>query len=567
MKKTLLNALFSPWVIGMLIIIPVILPCLHARLFRVHDYTHVARLAELDRTVRGGGIPPRWSENLGFGYGMPLFSFYAPLPYYLGELIHLVGLSFEASVQALFVMVTYFSFMAMYGLARQFYSRAGSLLSATLFVYGPYRAVDTYVRGSLGELFGILFIVVCLYAITRLVKTKHFKWIIVSSLAICGLMLSHNLMALIGLPTVILWTVGLILTNKKTAIRDGFPPIIGILLGLGLSAFFVIPALTEKSFTSVDELTRGGGNFSQHFVYLRQLINSSFGYGGSIEGIYDGISFEIGKIHLALAAIGFLALFRKKRKNMFVTIFALFMIGISIWLMNQRSVFFWQSIPLLAYLQFPWRFLSLILIFSALLGGRIVEFCDDKKRTTWLATGLIVAIMVFYAPLFKPEYYPKTTDQIYSTDPVYVRTEMSKVIPDYIHPRLAGLVLSSQKNIEAADYRFKAVSPYPVALSVDLDTPQAFSLKLRGQGSTTITANIFDFPGWQWWINGQKVDHVVNSPLPTMSLTTTLTLGMDTIVEGRLESTPIRNMSNWISVGSLALIGLILVTRIKKRAS
>ena len=59
--------------------------------FKMHDFTHVARLVELDKAVKDGHFPPRLAKDLGWGYGMPLFHFYGPMPYFLGEVFHLIG--------------------------------------------------------------------------------------------------------------------------------------------------------------------------------------------------------------------------------------------------------------------------------------------------------------------------------------------------------------------------------------------------------------------------------------------------------------------------------------------
>ena len=40
--------------------------------------------------------------------------------------------------------------------------------------------------------------------------------------------------------------------------------------------------------------------FTDHFVTLKQLIYSPWGYGGSGEGLSDGMTFQLGKIHIGL---------------------------------------------------------------------------------------------------------------------------------------------------------------------------------------------------------------------------------------------------------------------------
>lgn len=545
------------WLLGFIIIFPVVLPCFKERLFRVHDFTHVARLAELDRSLQGGDFPPRWSENLGFGYGIPLFSFYAPLPYMIGVGIAHLGLSYERAVQVLFFITFYFSFMAMYVLARQFFSNLGAIAAATLFVYSPYRAVDAYVRGALGELFGILFVVLCLLGISKLLFTKNKTWISLTALSIGGLMLSHNLMALIGLPIVCLWGLWWLVAERH---KSNFYLMIGIalLLGLGLSSYFVVPALTEKSFTSVDELTKGEGNYEQHFVYLRQLVNSKFGYGGSIEGINDGISFEIGKIHIILIVMslyGLITTKNRRSKQFYLALFSLMMVLGAIFLTNSRSAYLWQTIPLMKYFQFPWRFLSVILIFAPLLGGYVVEHLSHQRKYSSIALGSLLLIVIwYYTPLFRPEYYPEINNPIYSTDASYIQNEMSKVIPDYIHPQLASVVLSREKNIFPPKERFVIDSKNKVSLKIIDSQPEKFVLELSGQGLATISANIFDFPGWRWWVDGAPVDYDVGKDLPIMSVSVSLSQNKTVRVSGKLTETPIRMISNWISLISLALI-------------
>ena len=44
---------------------------------------HYTRASEMVHAWQDGVLIPRWSENLGLGYGIPLFVYAPPLPYYL----------------------------------------------------------------------------------------------------------------------------------------------------------------------------------------------------------------------------------------------------------------------------------------------------------------------------------------------------------------------------------------------------------------------------------------------------------------------------------------------------
>src|SRR5437868_3540157 len=88
---------------SIVISIPLIAPYFHSGYFPTHDGEWaVVRLSEMFREVRDLQIPPRFSENLNFGYGYPLFNFAYPFPYYLALIIHLLGFGFINSIKIIF---------------------------------------------------------------------------------------------------------------------------------------------------------------------------------------------------------------------------------------------------------------------------------------------------------------------------------------------------------------------------------------------------------------------------------------------------------------------------------
>jgi uncharacterized membrane protein len=65
---------------------------------------HVYRAAELGHTLRAGAFYPRWAPDFYFGYGYPIFNYYAPLTYYLANLFDLLpGVDIVGGVKAVFV--------------------------------------------------------------------------------------------------------------------------------------------------------------------------------------------------------------------------------------------------------------------------------------------------------------------------------------------------------------------------------------------------------------------------------------------------------------------------------
>ena len=56
--------------VATLICLPALAALFRAEFFHMHDFTHVARLAEMHRALSEGHFPVRWSRNFGWGYGM-----------------------------------------------------------------------------------------------------------------------------------------------------------------------------------------------------------------------------------------------------------------------------------------------------------------------------------------------------------------------------------------------------------------------------------------------------------------------------------------------------------------
>ena len=69
--------------------------------------------------VRAGEPYPRWASNFYFGYGYPIFNYYAPLTYYLGLGVELMPrLDAVDGVKAMFVLGLVAAGIGMYGFVR-----------------------------------------------------------------------------------------------------------------------------------------------------------------------------------------------------------------------------------------------------------------------------------------------------------------------------------------------------------------------------------------------------------------------------------------------------------------
>src|SRR3989344_812108 len=408
------NNLIAPVIIFLFSLL-LSVPLLRPGFFTVHDDQQIARLFLFDKSLRTGQLPPRWVDELGFGFGYPLFIFYPPFVYMLGEIYHLLGLGIIDSIKLVFFSSFLFSALAMYLLAKSLFGKIPAVVSALFYTFAPYRALDVYVRGALAESFSFVWLPLILWSFYKLERTKKPEFLYLSAFFLAFLMITHNLIFMPFMLFLLFYLLYLIAksnTKKLSIIRIT----LSFVIAGGLSAFFWLPSLWEKQFTIVDNLLLVNlANYNIHFVYPQQLWNWSWGFGGSATGLADGISFKIGKIHIIVAVaaliLGILHLFKDKFKSKFsiptsqlsFLFFALFLFAAFMTTFYSEPI--WNLLPPLGYLQFPWRFLTFSIFFASVLAGALIYFLKLPILKLIFSTIFILLLIVPNLKLFKQQTY------------------------------------------------------------------------------------------------------------------------------------------------------------------
>ena len=135
-----------------------ILPLIQPGFFPIHDSVQVARVFEMYQSLTDGMFPVRLVQDLGYGFGYPIFNFYAPLSYYVGATFMFLGLSALSATKLMIATGMIVSGIGMFLLARQLVRVEGAVIASLLYVFYPYHAVNLYVRGAIGELFAYAFL-------------------------------------------------------------------------------------------------------------------------------------------------------------------------------------------------------------------------------------------------------------------------------------------------------------------------------------------------------------------------------------------------------------------------
>jgi hypothetical protein len=302
----------APWLRRLLIAAALasaaLVPLLSTQLPRSADgRPHLYRLILLDHSIRNGERWPRYSPELAYGYGYPLFNFYAPLTYYLGVLLHAVGLEFVAALHAIFALTFVIGAWGTFALAAEWFGEPAGVIAAAAFVFAPYTLFNALTRGAAPEALAVALLPWLLWSLHRALVAPTPSALARPALVFAALLLTHNLTAVLGTGLAIVWLV-----VEATALRPlvsrfkfhGLLVILSLISGLALAAFFWLPALLETGAAQVAQLTAPATlDFRNYFLTPAQLFAASFTFDPRLEPVTVPVSFGLAPALGALAAL------------------------------------------------------------------------------------------------------------------------------------------------------------------------------------------------------------------------------------------------------------------------
>src|SRR5207245_6240871 len=92
----------------------------------------------------------------------------------------------------------------------------------------------------------------------------------------------------------------------------------------------------------------------------------------------DGMSFALGPVHLAALVLGMAVLAWRVRPSLSWVGPAVVLVALAAYLATGLAQWLWDALPLLQYLQFPWRALVLCALGTALLCGLPVVLVERR---------------------------------------------------------------------------------------------------------------------------------------------------------------------------------------------
>ncbi len=538
-KELLQSYLYLILVIG-LSLIP-LFDLLHPGLPITHDgQDHVARIANFYASLSEGNIVPRWASNLNWGYGHPVIMFLYPLPSYLASFFHFIHFSLIDSVKLVFAVGYVASGIAMYLWARNVFGRQGGYVASLLYLFAPYRFVDLYVRGAIGEHMAFVFPPLILYFLLKLSQRYSYWYFFGGVLSVAGLILAHNAITIMFLPLIICYVVFLLYSAKRTARLSLFVQYTSILvIGFGIASFFLLPAYFEGKYTLRDVVTTT--EYSSRFVNPLRFFYSPWSYEGS-----GSLSVEIGFVHvigIILSLFWFVKNPKEKSLRILLAIFLVFLL-FSLFIMTPFSKFIWDSVTTLQKFQFPWRFLSVVVFSSAVLGAFALQIFPKRfyKRVLILLTILLI---MFSLVQIKAQGYLQKEDSFF-TDVYHGTTDTGESAPIW-----SVRFMEHEPNAPV-----EVIDGLATVTQIKRNTTERM-YEIESQGKSKILENTLYFPGWKVFIDNKEITPEFQDQSHRGLMTFFVEDGTS-IVHIKFEDTKLRMVSNIITLFSFFILIVVI---------
>ena len=383
----------------LLAMLPALAPLLEPGLPVTDDgHLHLYRLVAQDHVIRATGAPSRWLPDLAYDYGAPIFSYYAPLAYVPALAASLLGWGYVAGLKLAFGLPLVASALTMFVLVKSLFGTAAGLAAGLVYAYLPYQLIDLYVRGALAETAAFAWLPLICWCLVRLRTTPDSRWTAATALAIGGLVLTHNIVSLFALPAllalagILWWPAGNAADDARpSALRVG----VAFALGIGLGAWYWLPAIVEKGLVQTEQALIAPERFLDYFLHSWPPIQVSLAYDYAGLGTEEWGETKLGIVQVAVLVAGALATTRTRGVARRVAAWAVGMALAATVVQARFAAPLFELVPLAGYIQFPWRLLTLVGLATAILTGALVRSFPARFGARPLAALLVVGLSAY----------------------------------------------------------------------------------------------------------------------------------------------------------------------------
>lgn len=521
------------------------------------------------------GTPyPRWLPGSFSGLGSPTFYFYPPIAFYMSTLVHLVSFGYlpifhELAIAALLLL--FFSGLSMFCWLRTFRRPALAIVGALLYLMAPYHLfADHYVRGAFAEFSAYVPIPLLFLGALRLSEGRA-SGLALLPISYAVIVMSHLPAALLASLFLGIWIIFLAVTMDGPRFRRAGYLVqctLCIGLGLGLSAIYLGPAVLLQDAVHAERL------FGPYFTPSNWFFYSPARWPG-VTMMLVATTLSTGMLLAAVLIVR--DLFKtspSRRGDVFwwsgsrTVLFWGIMVLLQYILISGAVPAFWDYVPFVAKVQFPWRLLclmefSLVTMFLAWT-SRTDFHWERVRKTVWF-----MVVVLLPGLLVSGESAGRRVSQTIRDHSMKGRMGRAALMDD------AGEYVPVTSNVRRPVPALpdvpavQAVPPDGIARLVVSDpTRQPVRVEVTADAPRTVVIRQFYFPAWAAVeaATGKSAETRPFSPIGLLAFTAP---AGQSIYELRIVELPVVRWSGRISVASLlvfAALGCLVYRRARSEA-
>jgi hypothetical protein len=467
-----------------------------------HDIAfHAGSWLDVAGQWKEGIVFPRWAEWANHGFGEPRFIFYPPLSWMLGAALSFVA-GWNAVPGAFVVVVQTLAGMCAFALARRVLPERAALFSAFCYASNPNALLIVYLRSDFAELLAsAIFPLLFLVAFELVGVPENRERSLARGVGLFGIIFAVIWLSNAPAGVLASYSVTLVFVWAAATQKSWLPlarGAAGIALGFGLAAFYIVPAAYEQRWVNITQALSTGLLPQENFLYTQT--------GDPEHNFFNWVASSTAVLMILLTGAAAIAARRgmlggderdEKRKLWGVL---LLLSAAATLLMFRVTAILWRALPELRFVQFPWRWMSILAVAFAVYAGALAA-----RRRGWILMILVFVLLGGTGAFLGKQGWwdgddiPTLQAAIEQGDGFDGTDEYDPLGDDHYNlPAKASLVRMLPSEEDS--------SKMPNAIvSVARWTAEERVLRVKAHGPLRLALRLINYPAWRVEVDGREI--------------------------------------------------------------
>ena len=489
--------------ISMLAALALLLPFFWLGSASGHDFEfHVASWLDVAYQWKHGVLFPRWTAWTNYGFGEPRFIFYPPLSWILGAALNLL-LPISWVPGAFIFLTQTLAGICAFLLLRKLVGKTPAYLGAAFYAANPYALLVSYIRSDFAEQLACAIFPLLLLSALRLAGLleggKSGRITIASFAALFAAEWLCNAPAgVIASYSVALLFAWAAVTQRSWQVLLRAAG--GLALGFGLAAFYLLPAVYEQRWVNIGQVLSSGLLPAQNFLFtaIADVEHTWFNWISSL----CALALILLAALTALASRRFAGSTARSSGTKPVWSALLVLGAAATFLMFRVTIPLWDLLLKLRFVQFPWRWMSIVAVICCCFLAAAVE---RRRGWLWFAG---VALLSFPLGYFLTQNTWWDPDEMPTQQAAIAKGTGYEGVDEYDplgndrldlpkHAPLAAVLPQASKDSRS--------NPLEAKIQIELWRTDNHRLFVESAAPARVALRLINYPAWQVTVNGKAV--------------------------------------------------------------